>query len=202
MRKFSIVYCRVTLSVSVREVSPAARKAKVNLAPESMKYLSATDSCGDTMRVMISGGGTGVGGASVGAAWPLLAGLTLEAFGLVFHARDLKHQGGEGAASHYEQTTTFGYSYRARNLLLVLTLFAVTALALSSLGGVAGLAAWLFTLPAIVAAAVIGRMLFYALVIPTTMPGAFFWHNRGFEEHARKTGLAAMPQVGVVMDGH
>jgi hypothetical protein len=40
------------------------------------------------------------------------------------------------------------------------------------------------------------------LVIPTTMPGAFFWRNRGFEEHARKTGLAAMPQVGVVPDSH
>lgn len=45
-------------------------------------------------------------------------------------------------------------------------------------------------------------MLFYALVIPTTMPGAFFWRNRGFEEHARATGLAAMPQLGVVMNGH
>ena len=51
-------------------------------------------------------------------------------------------------------------------------------------------------------AAIVGRMLFYALVIPTTMPGAFFWRNPAFEEHARATGLAKMPQVGVVMDGH
>jgi hypothetical protein len=35
------------------------------------------------------------------------------------------------------------------------------------------------------------------LVIPTTMPGAFFWKNKGFEEHARQIGLARMPQVGV-----
>jgi len=39
-------------------------------------------------------------------------------------------------------------------------------------------------------------------VIPTTMPGAFFWRNKGFEEHARKTGLAKMPQVGVLPDVH
>jgi hypothetical protein len=48
----------------------------------------------------------------------------------------------------------------------------------------------------------IGRALFYALVIPTTLPGAFFWHNKGFEEHARETGLAGMPQVGVLPDCH
>ena len=48
-----------------------------------------------------------------------------------------------------------------------------------------------------------GRMaLFYVLVIPTTMPGAFFWRNKGFEEHARETGLANMPQVGVLPNAH
>jgi len=36
------------------------------------------------------------------------------------------------------------------------------------------------------------------LVIPTTMPGAFFWRNKGFVEHARETGLAEMQQVGVI----
>jgi len=146
--------------------------------------------------------GAGFNGVSGFLAWPMLAGLVLEAIGLVFHARDLKRQGGEGAASHYEQTTTFGHSYQARNLLLAVLLLAVTALALTGLDGAAGLAAWLLVVPAVMAAAAIGRMLFYALVIPTTMPGAFFWRNRGFEEHARKTGLAAMPQVGVVMEGH
>jgi hypothetical protein len=30
------------------------------------------------------------------------------------------------------------------------------------------------------------------------MPGAFFWKNKGFEEHAQDIGLAEMPQVGVV----
>jgi hypothetical protein len=43
----------------------------------------------------------------------------------------------------------------------------------------------------------VSRALFYVLVIPTTMPGAFFWKNKAFEEHARDIGLANMPQVGV-----
>jgi hypothetical protein len=49
----------------------------------------------------------------------------------------------------------------------------------------------------LIATSLIGRALFYVLVIPTTMPGAFFWKNKGFEEHARDIGLANMPQVGV-----
>ena len=49
---------------------------------------------------------------------------------------------------------------------------------------------------------IIGRALFYVLVTPTTMPGAFFWNNKYFENHARKTGLANMPQVGVVPGCH
>ncbi len=40
------------------------------------------------------------------------------------------------------------------------------------------------------------------LVIPTTMPGAFFWKNRGFVEHAREVGLADMPQLGVAYERH
>ena len=51
-------------------------------------------------------------------------------------------------------------------------------------------------------AALIGRALFYVLVIPTTMPGAFFWNNKSFEQHARDIGLANMPQVGVIPDAH
>jgi hypothetical protein len=50
--------------------------------------------------------------------------------------------------------------------------------------------------------ALVSRALFYVLVTPTTMPGAFFWKNKGFEEHARETGLAHLPQVGVIPDIH
>jgi hypothetical protein len=49
---------------------------------------------------------------------------------------------------------------------------------------------------------IIGRALFYVAVTPTTIPGAFFWGNKSFQEHARKTGLAEMPQVGVVPGKH
>jgi len=133
---------------------------------------------------------------------PMLAGLVLEALGLWFHARDLVQRGGEGAASHYEQTTTFGYTYWLRNALLVLGMAALVTLWSTTPSGVVGLVVWFVAAVLLLAPAIFGRMLFYALVIPTTMPGAFFWKNRGFEEHARETGLAAMPQVGVVMNGH
>jgi len=135
-------------------------------------------------------------------ALPVLAGLLIELLGLLFHARDLKAKGAEGAVSHYEQTTTFAWSYCSRNLALVGAAVLVALLAVASPSGAAAWTGWGIALLTIVAAAAVGRMLFYALVIPTTMPGAFFWRNRGFEEHARETGLAAMPQVGVVMGGH
>jgi hypothetical protein len=34
------------------------------------------------------------------------------------------------------------------------------------------------------------------------MPGAFFWKNAGFVEHAREVGLADMPQMGVAYETH
>ncbi len=135
-------------------------------------------------------------------SWFVLAGLLAEGAGLWFHARDLHAQGGEGAASHYEQRTTFGKTYIARNVALGACIVATAALALSGLDGWAGVAAWWVAALAIVTTALVGRALFYVLVIPTTMPGAFFWKNRGFQEHARETGLAHMPQVGVVPDAH
>ena len=62
---------------------------------------------------------------------------------------------------------------------------------------VTSLMLWTALLGSIVVTALIGRVLFYVLVIPTTMPGAFFWKNKGFEQHARDIGLANTPQVGV-----
>jgi DMSO reductase iron-sulfur subunit len=127
----------------------------------------------------------------------MAAGFALEGIGLVAHARTLKPASSEGAASFYEQTTTYGRSYALRNGLLALSLLLAGGLA-------AGVPAWLFAPLAVaaVAAAILGRALFYVLVIPTTMPGAFFWRNKGFVEHAREVGLARMPQLGVVADGH
>ena len=143
------------------------------------------------------------GRALLGAlAWLVIAGFALEGIGLLAHARDMKRQGGEGAAAHYVQTTQFGYTYRSRNSVLGVTLLGMFAFALFVPQGAVGLTAWFLLALAAAAAAVVGRMLFYALVIPTTMPGAFFWRNPAFQEHARETGLAKMPQVGVAMDCH
>jgi len=135
-------------------------------------------------------------------AWVVVTGFVLEAMGLYAHARDMKRQGGEGAAAQYVQTTQFAYSYAARNVALGLALIGVLAFALIVPQGLVASAAWLLLAALATAAAVVGRMLFYALVIPTTMPGAFFWRNPAFQEHARETGLAKMPQVGVAMDCH
>jgi DMSO reductase iron-sulfur subunit len=135
-------------------------------------------------------------------AWPVSIGLALEAIGLFAHARDMQRQGGEGAAALAVQRTQFGYSYFARNIALGVALVGMLVLTQYSPSDTAAITAWVLLTLAAMVAAVIGRMLFYALVIPTTMPGAFFWRNPAFQEHARETGLARMPQVGVVMDGH
>jgi hypothetical protein len=54
----------------------------------------------------------------------------------------------------------------------------------------------------LIIASAFSRSLFFVLVIPTTMPGAFFWKNDGFVDHARETGLADAPQHGVVYERH
>ena len=137
-------------------------------------------------------------------AWSMFAGLFMEAVGLWRHAVDMNKQGGEGAASHYVQCSDFGKTYIARNSgLIIAMLLTALLLVVSPVGAGAGAVAGLvITALVMLATAVVGRALFYVLVIPTTMPGAFFWKNKGFQEHARETGLAEMPQVGVVPDTH
>ncbi len=143
------------------------------------------------------------GGMSAGLAQTLLMviglGLVLEAVGLLAHAHDLESQESEGAASLYEQSTTFGYPYWLRNGLLASALVLAVGMALSGSNNV-----WAFSLLALLAlsASIISRAIFYVLVIPTTMPGAFFWKNKGFVEHARESGLADMPQLGVAYERH
>ena len=126
-------------------------------------------------------------------------GLALEGTGLIAHARALRAQPSEGAASFYEQATTYGHAYILRNLMLGGALMLALYLAF----GDAPSPAW-FGLLALLALfqSLLGRALFYVLVIPTTLPGAFFWRNPGFVEHARETGLADMPQLGVAYPRH
>ena len=128
----------------------------------------------------------------------MAAGMALEAVGLYLHALDLVEAEHEGAASFYIQLTTFGKTYFARNGMMALN--AVAVLLLAFLGGddAVSLAAWALVSVSVLLAALVGRALFYVLVVPTTMPGAFFWKNKAFEQHARDIGLADMPQVGVV----
>ena len=137
------------------------------------------------------------------AASVVLIGVLLEAVGLIAHARDLKRNKGEGAVSHFEQTTRYGKSYIFRNTLIVLNIAALTAIITTTgfndtLGAIMGI----LLAVSLIVSATISRALFYVLVIPTTMPGAFFWRNKGFQEHARETGLAEMQQVGVLPDNH
>jgi len=135
-------------------------------------------------------------------AWPMAAGLLLESAGLLAHARDLRRGSGEGAASHHRQLTAYGKTYLARNAGLGIGALAVIAAALLGPGGAGGLLVWSAIVLLILATALAGRALFYVLVMPTTLPGAFFWRNPAFEAHARETGLANMPQVGIVPDAH
>src|SRR3990167_2948396 len=130
------------------------------------------------------------------------AGLAAEAVGLYGHARYLNTENGEGAASHYVQSTTFGKTYALRNGLLGAGVALALGIALLPLTTLASVTALVLLAAMTVTALLIGRALFYVLVIPTTMPGAFFWKNKGFEEHARDIGLANMPQVGVVPHLH
>jgi hypothetical protein len=73
---------------------------------------------------------------------------------------------------------------------------------LSTGTGVVSTVLWITLMLGLLATSTVGRALFYVLVVPTTMPGAFFWKNKGFEQHARDIGLAALPQVGVVAHAH
>lgn len=135
-------------------------------------------------------------------AWLVALGILLESIGLWYHARDLKRAGGEGQAGHYLQSTDFGWVYLARNAGLVLVFAGSVMYALGTPDGIAGLSFWGLLTVLALGVAIAGRAIFYAVVVPTTMPGAFFWKNAGFQQHARETGLAEMPQVGVLADQH
>ena len=115
-----------------------------------------------------------------------LAGLLLEAVGHVVHRFDVRKTG-EGQASFFEQITTFGKSYQLRNALLIVNMMLMIILIVypSAL-------LLMISFISILLSAYLGRILFYALVIPTTMPGAFFWKNDKFKEHAIESCLSEM----------
>jgi DMSO reductase iron-sulfur subunit len=132
-------------------------------------------------------------------------GQLLEAIGHVAHARAMQAVGKEGSVSWFLQTTRYYYPWLLRNLALAFNIVATAGLAIGAaagaLDGWALVAIWLLLAPALIAAG-IGRSLFFVVVIPTTMPGAFFWKNQDFVDHARAAGLVDMEQVGVVRELH
>jgi DMSO reductase iron-sulfur subunit len=135
------------------------------------------------------------------AATAVFAGLLLQALGLRAHALAMTGKEHEGAVSHYIQLTTFGKTYYLRNAVLGLNLLLTLAVVFGSTVALSVLA-WVLLMAGLALTSLVGRALFYVLVVPTTMPGAFFWKNKGFEQHARDIGLAALPQVGVVKLNH
>jgi len=151
---------------------------------------------------------TGVNAAPLAAVLAALicSGQLLEAIGHGAHARAMRRVGKEGSVSWFLQTTRYYYPWLLRNGLLALNIVATAALTLiaaaGALSGWGAILAWLLLAPGVIAAAAIGRSLFFVVVIPTTMPGAFFWKNQDFIDHARATGLVDMEQVGVVRELH
>jgi DMSO reductase iron-sulfur subunit len=132
-------------------------------------------------------------------------GMLIEAVGLIFHNHDLTKSENEGGAAHYIQCTTFGKTYLFRNILLAVNIITASSLLTLQLFNIINdslLILWLALALINVFTATVGRALFYILVIPTTMPGAFFWKNKAFEQHARDIGLADNPATGVAPLGH
>jgi len=137
---------------------------------------------------------TEVGIASI--ATVALVGLALESIGHIVHRQDVK-KAGESQASYFEQVTTYGKTYILRNILLGVNMSLMAIMMIYP-----SVAVLLIGFLSMIVSAYLGRILFYALVIPTTMPGAFFWKNDKFKEHAIESGLAEMPQMGVMAERH
>jgi DMSO reductase iron-sulfur subunit len=135
-------------------------------------------------------------------AWPLLAGCVLQGVAWAAHARYLERRGEEAAVSRQLMLWMWGKTYAARSASFVLLTSSALAFAVFTPDGGWALAAWGATLALALMHEIIGRALFYLVVVPTSNPGAFFWGNKVFEAHARRTGLAAMPQVGVVPESY
>jgi DMSO reductase anchor subunit len=140
-------------------------------------------------------------------AWPLLGGLGLQGASLVAHVRYLAQRGSEAAVSRRLMLTRYGKTYAARWVSWVsLVLAAIVIIVLGVVGAgfkpAPTLVVWGVILCVALVHEVVGRALFYVMVVPTTNPGAFFWGNKVFESHARHTGLATMPQVGVAPERH
>lgn len=129
-------------------------------------------------------------------------GLLVEIVGHFYHRRYLLNSSGESAASYYVQATEYGKTWWLRNALLLVNLAVLLIISRTGLAGIGGFFIGLLLTASMLASAYLGRILFYMIVIPTTMPGAFFWKNSRFVDHARESGLADMQQLGVAHERH
>lgn len=110
---------------------------------------------------------------------------------------NLRSGPGEGGASLHLLTGTYGTFHRLRGWLATGAVLAL-AVAVAVPAPAPVMAAFLLAL----VGEVVDRSLFYLVVVPTTMPGAFFLKNSGFEQLARDTGLAQAPTTGVSPHHH
>ncbi len=133
-------------------------------------------------------------------AFPLLVGMLLQGGALLSHQHDMTARGEEAAVSLGLMVGKYGKTYFARwiswAILVVVALIYAGfglegGLSLSIWGGISSLA---------LVHEVIGRALFYIMVVPTTTPGGIFWKNQSFQTQALQSGLADFPQVGVIKD--
>ncbi len=131
-----------------------------------------------------------------------LTGLALEALGAWRHDLYLRRSGGEAAAALRRREAEFGRAEGLRRGLAAVAFLLLGVIAAAPEAVSWSYPLWLLAAVTIVLQELVGRALFYVLVVPTTMPGAFFWRNAAFQAHARSAGLADMPQVGVVADTH
>lgn len=132
----------------------------------------------------------------------ITGGLLIEGIGHKLHAHDMQRSENEGAASYYRQLTQYGKSYILRNVLLGVNVVLALMIAMTGIHDTISIVLAVALTFSMLVMGMFGRSLFFVLVIPTTMPGAFFWKNDGFVDHARETGLAEMQQVGVVYERH
>ncbi|MFQ5580113.1 MAG: DmsC/YnfH family molybdoenzyme membrane anchor subunit [Nitrospiria bacterium] len=135
-------------------------------------------------------------------ALPFSAGLILQGLSLYVHRMDLNRRGEEAAVSRMLMSGTHGKVHCLRIAVWGILMAASLAFTFIPLHGEIALVAWTLVLILALFNELIGRALFYVLVVPTTIPRAFFWGNERFKTGALRSGLAVLPQVGVVEEGH
>ncbi len=135
-------------------------------------------------------------------AWPLVVGILIEAVSSYAHRHYLESRSEEAAVSLRLLLEGFGLCDRLLIASLGPVFFVAFFFTVTPVDGTWGLFIWALTFLIVLLREVISRALFYVLVVPTTMPGGYFVGNRSFETHAQKSGLADLPQVGVIPEKH